>query len=240
MRLLEEYELKGQMERERERNQIIEIIAKSRRPIAPFEIKDVLDKIGVYENQFPMGKGNNKSIETTEESMPDRTIRYWCSELTKEGILQRDGEHNSYLISDKAAEELRHFGGIFGTEALHELLTLLIKTTTADKSIAELVNRFGALVLYAFIEATRPFEDKTMSAEAKDKTALSWVRNAIPVEEMFNQFLAGFVSDIKRKDDDDNANESSKYEFDREKVGELSESLQNLRIITKSQNIFFG
>jgi len=60
--------------------------------------------------------------------------------------------------------------------------------------------------------------------ESKDKTALSWIRNAIPVEEMFNQFLAAFVSDIKKNDDD--GNESSKYGFDRQKVSELSESLQ--------------
>jgi hypothetical protein len=61
-----------------------------------------------------------------------------------------------------------------------------------------------------------------MSAEARDKTALIWVRNAIPVEEMFNQFVATFVSDIKKKEDD--GSEISKNEFDAEKVSELSES----------------
>lgn len=160
-----------------------------------------------------------------KESMSEQTIRYWCSELTKEGILERDREHNAYSISDKAAEEIRYFAGIFGTEALHHLTANFPISTTAEKSISEFVSRFGALVVYAFIEAMRPFEDATsMTVDAKDKTILSWVRNAIPIEEMFNQFLAVFVSDIKKKQQDDGS--ESLYEFDREKVNELSQALE--------------
>jgi hypothetical protein len=77
MGLLDVYELKGEgeRERERERSQIIEIIARSRKPIYPFEIKDSVDKTWFYENQFLRGKDNNNSIEMTKESVSEQTIR---------------------------------------------------------------------------------------------------------------------------------------------------------------------
>jgi len=98
--------------------------------IYPFEIKDVLDKSCFYENQFLRREETNKSIEMAKESMSVQTIRYWCSELTKEGILERDREHKAYSISDKAAGEIRYFAGIFGTEALHHLTANFPISTT--------------------------------------------------------------------------------------------------------------
>jgi hypothetical protein len=57
------------------------------------------------------------------ESISKESVRHWCLELTEEGVLERDNEHDVYSISDKAAKELRHFPSVFAAEALHQLLT---------------------------------------------------------------------------------------------------------------------
>lgn len=227
---------------ERDRSRVIAIVAKSRKPVFVFEIKELLEKVWFYESQL---LGNESELEKECKSISRESIQHWCSQLTEEGILERDKEHEAYSISDKAAKELRHFPSIFATEALHHLLTsnnfpANSTSITADTSMVKFVNAIGALVVYAFIEGIRPFEDTTTGAYAKDKTAvLQWIRNAIPIEEIFNQFLTAFASDKevrnkkeeekKKEDNDIRRTEPSLLDrLDREKVSssELSQALQ--------------
>ena len=51
------------------------------------------------------------------DSISRESIQYWCTELTKDGILEHDAEHGGYSISDKVAKEIRHFPSAFSTEA---------------------------------------------------------------------------------------------------------------------------
>lgn len=197
---------------EGDRIKITEMVAKSWKPLHPYEIKELLGKTSSYENQLLRdreGEENKKSDETMKEvdSISIESIQYWCRELTKDGILENDAEHGGYSIPDKVAKEIRHFPSAFSTEALCLLLTpnnfsiYTTPTTITEKGVAGLVSRFGALIVYAFIEAIRPFENATttMSAEAKDKTVLRWIRNVIPLKRCLTNFLQYYSHQIEKK-----------------------------------------
>ena len=84
-------------------------------------------------------------------------------------------------------------------------------------------------------------EDTTTGTDAKDKTAvLRWIRNAIPIEEIFYQFLTAIASDkeVRNKKEEEKMKEDNDIRrtepslldrLDKEKVSsELSQALQKV------------
>jgi hypothetical protein len=56
----------------------------------------------------------------------------------------------------------------------------------------DLIRRFGAMILYIFIEASRPFEDKRMTKGNREDLVNYWAEKAVPVSRMFHAFTMGF------------------------------------------------
>jgi hypothetical protein len=61
-----------------------------------------------------------------------------------------------------------------------------------ESSMLNLIRRFGAMIIYVFIEASRPFEDKKMTKTDREDLVNYWAENAIPISEMFYAFTMGF------------------------------------------------
>ena len=58
--------------------------------------------------------------------------------------------------------------------------------------MSEMIGRFGVLIMFIFIEASRPFEDKSKSARDRDALVEYWAKKAIPLDRMFGAFWAVF------------------------------------------------
>ncbi len=61
-----------------------------------------------------------------------------------------------------------------------------------ETSMLDLIKRFGAIIMYIFIEASRPFEDKKMTNADREDLVEYWMQNAVPLSRMFNAFTMGF------------------------------------------------
>jgi hypothetical protein len=154
---------------------------------------------------------NNLITEKESRSkLTERTVLKWCSILTEEGIF--DHKDNKYSISRKASKELRYFADMFGSQSLYYLTQFPLRTT--DKTIQEFVTRFGALMIYAFIIAAKPFQDKTKD---KDRIIMDWIQHAIPITKMFQYFFATFKTDT-----------DDRYELDQKMIPELYRALEKL------------
>ncbi len=193
------------------------------------KIAPVVDTQNLYapsNGSQPEWLRKSKNIEATNAYMVDTdikpmldnehmslvTVKHWCKELTKEGIV--DHKDNKYSISHKAAKELRYFATMFNSQSLYYLSQFPLKNT--EKNIQEFVTRFGALMIYAFIIAASPFKDKTAD---KDRIIMNWIQHAIPITKMFQYFFAAFVSVPKA--------DGTLYELDSGKVAELSAALKS-------------
>jgi hypothetical protein len=94
---------------------------------------------------------------------------------------------------------------MYGSQALYYLTQFKIGST--ENNIQEFINRFGALMIYAFIIAASPFKEKTSN---KDRIIFDWINHAIPVNQMFQYFFATFTSDSAKD-----------YELDQTMITEL-------------------
>jgi hypothetical protein len=61
-------------------------------------------------------------------------------------------------------------------------------------SMLDMITRFGAIIIFNFIEASRPFEDKKMSARDRDDLVEYWAQNSVPLSSMFDAFRMIFNS----------------------------------------------
>ena len=52
----------------------------------------------------------------------------------------------------------------------------------------------GAIIIFNFIEASRPFEDKKMSARDRDDLVEYWAQKSVPLSSMFDAFRMIFNS----------------------------------------------
>jgi hypothetical protein len=106
---------------------------------------------------------------------------------------------------------------MYGTQALYYLSQFPIKST--EQNIVEFVTRFGALMIYAFIIAASPFSKQ----EDKDRIIYDWIQHAIPVNKMFQLFIATFTSDNKKFDGSE-----SIYELDEKTIDNLCRAIKTL------------
>jgi hypothetical protein len=75
--------------------------------------------------------------------------------------------------------------------------------------MSELIKKFGAIIIFIFIEASRPLEDKFMTIRDRNDLVEYWAKRAIPLDQMFSTFWTVFnlllgkkfrMSDIKPTD----------------------------------------
>jgi hypothetical protein len=163
----------------------------------PNEIKDFLDGQARKEVQknYESGEITSQDIgrEIEELSIDIRTIHRKLAILSENGLLEHKG--GRYSISPKALSDIRYFPQGFGDSALYYIGHFPIKSV--DQSLVEFINRFGAFILFTFIEAARPVEDRSMNIADKDNLKSLWLQYAIPISSMFDLFLSLYGHEIK-------------------------------------------
>jgi hypothetical protein len=61
-----------------------------------------------------------------------------------------------YSISDKVSEEIRYFADFFGKEPLYYVSMVQIHGDRIQETLRELIQRFGALLVFTIIEGILP------------------------------------------------------------------------------------
>lgn len=133
-------------------------------------------------------------------------------------------KYDRYYITDKARDEIKYLNArILGNELLNNLSIQSYTKLTVEQYVSELVQRFGALVVYSFIEGARPFEDNSLNAYEKDRLVESWIQNAIPIQVMYTYFHAIFSN---RNIEEYDPETESMDELDNETIMTLVQALK--------------
>jgi hypothetical protein len=147
-------------------------------------------------------------VTTTEIQ---KTLENWNSPLSKRTI-QRCIEDDSRIVKDKRyysiSQEARFETKYrdpkkFGPQLIHEVLNTGYGYN--KESMKNMINAFGAIMMFAFIEASRPFVDKVKgkgisSTKDKDDLVQYWASKAIPIEMMFQAFNWVFTRQLSEID----------------------------------------
>jgi hypothetical protein len=142
--------------------------------------------------------------------------------LKEDNRIKKQGSR--YFIPDRVKNEIRYLNSrIFGRELLNSLSIQSYTQLTTEQYITELIQRFGALVVYSFIEGARPFEDNSLNVYERDRLVESWIQNAIPIQDMFIYFHSIFSKrDISEYDPEI----EPMNELDNETIGILAQTLK--------------
>jgi hypothetical protein len=162
-----------------------------------------------------------KSRLVKEHSMTEQALFNNLKKLVEKRILEN--RNGIYHFSDKTQSDIRYFAPIFGRYALSALHQFPAKPV--DKALSEFIERYGAFIIFAFIEASRPVKDKDMSPREKDGLALSWMRYAIPLQEMFDAFQIVFRSRPRKYGKLD----QPYFDLDEESIEALTETFRKSR-----------
>ena len=131
-------------------------------------------------------------VKTVSERTIERCIKL-DSRICKEGWY--------YFIDEKTRFEKRNLDPHeFGIEVYNELMynndnipsTIKTENERLEFEMKETVRRIGTFMVFLFLETARPFEDKSMDISERDKLVRYWVRNAIPIDRMYEDFLGIF------------------------------------------------
>jgi hypothetical protein len=159
------------------------IAPRSSRPfgLAAITEQRILQAIFVLKNPRP-----HQIKKYLDEHIPKRlTLRHIhrvLQKLSSEGILVHvDGK---YSISKP---DLRYVGGLFGKLAL-DCIFENSKQPAIKESLRKLITGFGVLVLYMFMEASRPTENDKPVDETNQETH-TWLQKSVPLEDMFTHFF---------------------------------------------------
>ena len=100
----------------------------------------------------------------------------------------KDGSY--YYINDKARFERRYQRpDLFGEDMHYELFRERdFKLPSLDRQFDDFIRKWGALIMFIFIEAVRPFEDKSLTLRDRSDLVGYWAKNALPINEMWNHF----------------------------------------------------
>ena len=124
--------------------------------------------------------------------------------LKEDSRIKNEGYY--YFIEDKTRYERRYilpselgyavFDGASGWESRpdrsHQSKRLLSETEKLELEMKDMIHRFGFFMVFMFLEAAKPFEDKSMSLGERHELVDYWVQNAIPINDMYNEFLTTF------------------------------------------------
>jgi len=160
----------------------------------PNEIEKFLDKKATEEvqKQYELGKITKREIpcKVKEETIDIRTIHRKLDILVQKGWVVH--KESRYSVSEKALSDIRIYADIFGS-GLHNIACDSIFSGCLEREIKEFVECFGAQIVYTFLEAAFPVDDDSMTSTEKHEFTLTWVKNAIPIEQMFYRFIAHFL-----------------------------------------------
>ena len=135
--------------------------------------------------------------------------KYTISVRTIQRCLQNDSriikKGKYYTVDEETRFETRYrnpqrFGYFISDEVIYN------KGYGYDKTAMEkMINIFGAITLFVFIEAAKPFKDK-FNFENKKNGFLDrrdyikyWALNAIPLKSMFEAFTLVFTNEVPKK-----------------------------------------
>ena len=123
--------------------------------------------------------------QNKKHTMSKRTIERCIKEDPR---ILKDGQY--HYINDEARFERRYQRPeFFGEEMRHALFQGNYFTSpSVDRLMHEFIRKWGALMMFIFIEAVRPFEDKSLSLRDRADLVRYWVKNALPLDEMFLTF----------------------------------------------------
>jgi hypothetical protein len=145
--------------------------------------------------------------------------------------IKQDGWY--YSIDDKARFENRYmtpklFGGFLFSEFMRSLIIrqpLFSEMGSLpqekllellESRVKEMVNRFGVFMIFTFLEAVKPFRDKSMTQRDRNDLVDYWAMNAVPLAEMFMNFrmvLHNFKSPLYPQADTSNPLDKSRAEM---------------------------
>ena len=102
----------------------------------------------------------------------------------------------------------------FGDVLYNDVIPYAGSFTCNRASMSDLITRFGAIIMYIFIEASKPFEDKRMSIADREDLVKYWAKNAIPFSQMFYTFTEIFNSKYAKVSKNKPYNEMEKSQTD--------------------------
>jgi hypothetical protein len=146
-------------------------------------------------------KYENSPLLWTKKDKDDWVKQKWNHTLSKRTI-QRCIESDPriiknrryYSVDEQSRYETRYLDPKgFGLDVYHDVIGNK-PFAYNDKSMLDMITRFGAIIMFNFIEASRPFEDKKMTARDRDDLVEYWAQNSVPLSSMFDAFRAIFNS----------------------------------------------
>ena len=91
-------------------------------------------------------------IKNKRDHITLRTVQRAVKTLSGLGIVFKKGKQ--YSFSPDASKEMRYFSEDFATPAISSITSFPLKTI--EQSLEDLIIRYGAFIIFVFIEATRP------------------------------------------------------------------------------------
>ncbi len=131
-----------------------------------------------------------------------RKLRHTVSEKTVQRCIASDprieSDGRKYFVTLKARFESHYLEPeYFGSQMIFEIIGKLNTPKTLEGKIKHFVLRFGAFIIFNFIEAVRPFKDDSLSVKEKEDLVAHWARTAVPLDYMFQLFQGTF--DVRRR-----------------------------------------
>ena len=127
-----------------------------------------------------------------------RTYQRRLAELRSQGFLFFKNNH--YTVSNMKYPEIKLWAEDFGMATLEFIMRQVHpQIYTLENNFQTLVKSFGVYIVYCFIEAIRPLTNNSdtddgrqisLSANEKDNMTISWIKDAINIEELFYHFIA--------------------------------------------------
>jgi hypothetical protein len=156
-----------------------------------------------YSHQISTLEPSEKERRVKELCMSEEALSQNLKKLVGKRVLEKNKD-GLYSFTDKVLADARHFAPLFGHRALSRLLnfhtgaTITQPVPASAEGLPHFIERFGMLLIFILIEGSRKVKDDTMKPEEKDKLAMEWVQNAVPLERMFDIFLAVYGPKDKR------------------------------------------
>jgi hypothetical protein len=125
-----------------------------------------------------------------------------------------------YSVDEEARYETRYLDPKgFGREVYNDVIQGKHFAYT-DKSMLDMITRFGAIIMFNFIEASRPFVDKKMTKRDRDDLVEYWAQNSVPLRSMFDIFRMTFNWRP------DKSRDKPAYEMDQTQIDECLKMLE--------------
>ena len=123
-------------------------------------------------------------------SLSERTIER-C--IKNDSRIVKNGWY--YSVDEDARFETRYMDPItFGQKVFDDVVGKqpFNPNQISERDMSEMIQRFGVLIMFIFIQASRPFEDNSNTVSDRDVLVEYWAKKAIPLDRMFGVFSLVF------------------------------------------------